>query len=74
MQYELGVANSTKEVTVTTYAQLQALMEEAMEADTNGRIFYSTNNVNLSRVHALKVKVYQALMNSTNDFRTSIFN
>lgn len=74
MQYELGVANSTKEVTVTTYAQLQALMEEAMEADTNGRIFYSTNYVNLSRVHALKVKVYQALMNSTNDFRTTIFN
>ncbi|NQL62834.1 YSIRK-type signal peptide-containing protein [Streptococcus suis] len=74
MQYELGVANSTKEVTVTTYAQLQALMEEAMEADTNGRIFYSTNSVNLSRVHALKVKVYQALMNTTDDFRTSIFN
>ncbi len=74
MQYELGVANSTKEVTVTTYAQLQTLMEEAMEADTNGRIFYSTNNVNLSRVHALKVKVYQALMNTTDDFRTSIFN
>ncbi|HFI0235044.1 TPA: ZmpA/ZmpB/ZmpC family metallo-endopeptidase [Streptococcus suis] len=74
MQYELGVANSTKEVTVTTYAQLQALMEEAMEADTNGRIFYSTNNVNLSRVHALKVKVYQAMMTSTDDFRTSIFN
>ncbi|MGQ7596261.1 ZmpA/ZmpB/ZmpC family metallo-endopeptidase [Streptococcus suis] len=74
MQYELGVANSTKEVTVTTYAQLQALMEEAMEADTNGRIFYSTNNVNLSRVHALKVKVYQALMNTTDDFKTSIFN
>lgn len=74
MQYELGVANSTKEVTVTTYAQLQALMEEAMEADTNGRIFYSTNSVNLSRVHALKVKVYQALMNTTDDFKTSIFN
>ncbi|MGQ7356954.1 ZmpA/ZmpB/ZmpC family metallo-endopeptidase [Streptococcus suis] len=74
MQYELGVANSTKEVTVTTYAQLQALMEEAMEADTNGRIFYSTNYANLSRVHALKVKVYQALMNTTDDFKTSIFN
>ncbi|HFI0746841.1 TPA: ZmpA/ZmpB/ZmpC family metallo-endopeptidase [Streptococcus suis] len=74
MQYELGVANSTKEVTVTTYAQLQTLMEEAMEVDTNGRIFYSTNNVNLSRVHALKVKVYQALMNTTDDFKTSIFN
>ncbi|HFI0582934.1 TPA: ZmpA/ZmpB/ZmpC family metallo-endopeptidase [Streptococcus suis] len=74
MQYELGVANSTKEVTVTSYAQLQALMEEAMEADTNGRIFYSTNYVNLSRVHALKVKVYQALMNTTDDFKTSIFN
>ncbi|HFH9839236.1 TPA: ZmpA/ZmpB/ZmpC family metallo-endopeptidase [Streptococcus suis] len=70
MQYELGVANSTKEVTVTSFEQLQALMKEAMEADIQA----NTLNLNNSRVHALKVKVYQALMNSTNDFRTSIFN
>ncbi|MGT2741716.1 YSIRK signal domain/LPXTG anchor domain surface protein [Streptococcus plurextorum] len=73
MQYEMGVPDSTKEVTVSSYAQLQDLMREAMEADTNGRIYYSTNNVNLSRVHALKVKVYQAMMNATDDFRESIF-
>ncbi|MFI3080953.1 G5 domain-containing protein [Streptococcus suis] len=70
MQYELGVADSTKEVTVTSFEQLQNLMKEAMEADIQA----NTLNLNNSRVHALKVKVYQALMNSTNDFRTSIFN
>ncbi|HFI0107069.1 TPA: ZmpA/ZmpB/ZmpC family metallo-endopeptidase [Streptococcus suis] len=70
MQYELGVADSTKEVTITSFEQLQALMKEAMEADIQANSLNSNN----SRVHALKVKVYQALMNSTNDFRTSIFN
>ncbi|MGU7922969.1 ZmpA/ZmpB/ZmpC family metallo-endopeptidase [Streptococcus suis] len=70
MQYELGVANSTKEVTITNFEQLQNLMKEAMEADIQA----NSLNLNNSRVHALKVKVYQALMNSTNDFRTSIFN
>ncbi|MGQ7498702.1 ZmpA/ZmpB/ZmpC family metallo-endopeptidase [Streptococcus suis] len=70
MQYELGVADSTKEVTVTSFEQLQALMKEAMDADIQA----NSLNLNNSRVHALKVKVYQALMSSTNDFRTSIFN
>lgn len=70
MQYELGVANSTKEVTITSFEQLQNLMKEAMEADIQA----NSLNLNNSRVHALKVKVYQALMNSTNDFRMSIFN
>ncbi|HFI0177362.1 TPA: ZmpA/ZmpB/ZmpC family metallo-endopeptidase [Streptococcus suis] len=70
MQYELGVADSTKEVTVTSFEQLQTLMKEAMEADIQA----NSLNLNTSRVHALKVKVYQALMNATNDFRTSIFN
>ncbi|HFU4218820.1 TPA: ZmpA/ZmpB/ZmpC family metallo-endopeptidase [Streptococcus suis] len=70
MQYELGVADSTKEVTVTSFEQLQTLMKEAMDADIQA----NSLNLNNSRVHALKVKVYQALMNTTNDFRTSIFN
>ncbi|NQP34108.1 YSIRK-type signal peptide-containing protein [Streptococcus suis] len=70
LQYELGVADSTKEVTITGFEQLQTLMKEAMEADIQA----NSLNLNNSRVHALKVKVYQALMNSTNDFRTSIFN
>ncbi|HEL2279769.1 TPA: G5 domain-containing protein [Streptococcus suis] len=70
MQYELDVADSTKEVTITSFEQLENLMKEAMEADIQA----NSLNLNNSRVHALKVKVYQALMNSTNDFRTSIFN
>lgn len=70
MQYELGVADSTKEVTITSFEQLQNLMKEAMEADIQA----NSLNLNNSRVHALKVKVYQALMKATNDFRTSIFN
>ncbi|NQM14081.1 YSIRK-type signal peptide-containing protein [Streptococcus suis] len=70
LQYELGVADSTKEVTITGFEQLQTLMKEAMEADIQA----NSLNLNNSRVHALKVKVYQDLMNSTNDFRTSIFN
>ncbi|MDW8758204.1 ZmpA/ZmpB/ZmpC family metallo-endopeptidase [Streptococcus suis] len=70
MQYELGVADSTKEVTVTSFEQLQTLMKETMDADIQA----NSLNLNNSRVHALKVKVYQALMNATNDFRTSIFN
>ncbi|MFM0802354.1 ZmpA/ZmpB/ZmpC family metallo-endopeptidase [Streptococcus suis] len=74
MQYELGVANSTKEVTITSFEQLQTLMKEAMEADIQADIQANSLNLNNSRVHALKAKVYQALMNSTNDFRTSIFN
>ncbi|HEM4279876.1 TPA: G5 domain-containing protein [Streptococcus suis] len=74
MQYELGVADSTKEVTITSFEQLQTLMKEAMEADIQANIQANSLNLNNSRVHALKVKVYQALMNSTNDFRTSIFN
>ncbi|ABP89988.1 Uncharacterized protein conserved in bacteria [Streptococcus suis 05ZYH33] len=70
MQYELGVADSTKEVTITSFEQLQNLMKEAMEADIQANSLKLDN----SRVHALKVKVYQPLMNSTNDFKTSIFN
>lgn len=62
MQYELGVADSTKEVTITSFEQLQNLMKEAMEADIQA----NSLNLNNSRVHALKVKVYQALMNSTD--------
>ncbi|HFI0936759.1 TPA: ZmpA/ZmpB/ZmpC family metallo-endopeptidase, partial [Streptococcus suis] len=48
MQYELGVADSTKEVTVTSFEQLQTLMKEAMEADIQA----NSLNLNNSRVHA----------------------
>ncbi|MCK4024574.1 ZmpA/ZmpB/ZmpC family metallo-endopeptidase [Streptococcus iners] len=70
IQYELGVANSTKEVSIASYDDLQRLIREAIDADIQNKSYGSDK----SRLSTLKIKIYQALMNSTNDFRTSIFN
>ncbi|HEM3578195.1 TPA: G5 domain-containing protein [Streptococcus suis] len=70
IQYELGVANSTKEVTIASYEDLQRLINEAIDADIQNKSYGSDK----SRLSTLKIKIYQALMNATNDFRTSIFN
>ncbi|MCK3942599.1 YSIRK-type signal peptide-containing protein [Streptococcus suis] len=70
IQYELGVANSTKEVRIASYDDLQRLIREAIDADIQRKSYGSDK----SRLSTLKIKIYQALMNSTNDFRTSIFN
>ncbi|HEL1653237.1 TPA: G5 domain-containing protein [Streptococcus suis] len=70
IQYELGVANSTKEVRIASYDDLQRLIREAIDADIQNKSYGSDK----SRLSTLKIKIYQALMQSTNDFRTSIFN
>ncbi|HFR3539324.1 TPA: ZmpA/ZmpB/ZmpC family metallo-endopeptidase [Streptococcus suis] len=70
IQYELGVANSTKEVSIASYDDLQRLIREAIEADIQNKSYGSDK----SRLSTLKFKIYQTLMQSTNDFRTSIFN
>ncbi|HFI0716774.1 TPA: ZmpA/ZmpB/ZmpC family metallo-endopeptidase [Streptococcus suis] len=70
IQYELGVANSTKEVVISTYDDLQRLISSAIDADIQNKSYGSDK----SRLSTLKIKIYQALMNATNDFRTSIFN
>ncbi|HFI0469927.1 TPA: ZmpA/ZmpB/ZmpC family metallo-endopeptidase [Streptococcus suis] len=70
IQYELGVANSTKEVMISTYDDLQRLINAAIDADIQNKSYGSDK----SRLSTLKIKIYQALMSSTNDFRTSIFN
>ncbi|HFU4210610.1 TPA: ZmpA/ZmpB/ZmpC family metallo-endopeptidase [Streptococcus suis] len=70
IQYELGVANSTKEVSIASYDDLQRLIREAIDADIQNKSYGSDK----SRLSTLKIKIYQALMNSTNDFRISIFN
>ncbi|HFI0578847.1 TPA: ZmpA/ZmpB/ZmpC family metallo-endopeptidase [Streptococcus suis] len=70
IQYELGVANSTKEVVISTYDDLQRLINAAIDADIQNKSYGSDK----SRLSTLKIKIYQALMNATNDFRTSIFN
>lgn len=69
IQYELGVANSTKEVTIASYDDLQRLIREAIDADIQKKSYGSDK----SRLSTLKIKIYQALMNATNDFRSSIF-
>lgn len=69
IQYELGVANSTKEVTIASYEDLQRLINEAIDADIQRKSYGSDK----SRLSTLKFKIYQALMNATNDFRSSIF-
>lgn len=70
IQYELGVANSTKEVSIASYDDLQRLIREAIDADIQNKSYGSDK----SRLSTLKFKIYQTLMQSTNDFRTSIFN
>ncbi|MHC3592762.1 ZmpA/ZmpB/ZmpC family metallo-endopeptidase [Streptococcus suis] len=70
IQYELGVANSTNEVRIASYDDLQRLIREAIDADIQNKSYGSDK----SRLSTLKIKIYQALMNSTNDFRISIFN
>ncbi|HEM4814733.1 TPA: G5 domain-containing protein [Streptococcus suis] len=70
IQYELGVANSTKEVRIASYDDLQRLIREAIDTDIQNKSYGSDK----SRLSTLKIKIYQALMNSTNDFRISIFN
>ncbi|HEL1547128.1 TPA: G5 domain-containing protein [Streptococcus suis] len=70
IQYELGVANSMKEVRIASYDDLQRLIREAIDADIQNKSYGSDK----SRLSTLKIKIYQALMNSTNDFRISIFN
>ncbi|HEL2402481.1 TPA: G5 domain-containing protein [Streptococcus suis] len=70
IQYELGVVNSTKEVSIASYDDLQRLIREAIDADIQNKSYGSDK----SRLSTLKIKIYQALMQSTNDFRTSIFN
>ncbi|MGT2711740.1 ZmpA/ZmpB/ZmpC family metallo-endopeptidase [Streptococcus oriscaviae] len=75
IQYEIGKPNSTKEVVISTYADMVRLMKEAMDSDASeDRIFYSTNYVANSRVNALKHKLYSAMLQSTDDFKQSIFH
>ena len=72
IQYELGDVKSTKEVTITSAAQMQQLIDEAIAKDI-ANIDRATSYVSTSWVHLLKQKIYNAYLRSTDDFRQSIY-
>ena len=73
IEYELRNPNSTKQVTIHSYAEMQKLMDEAVAEDVRN-ITNATNRVEASWVNLLKKKIYNAYLRETDDFRQSIFN
>ena len=72
IQYELGVIGSTKEVTISSAQEMQALINAAVAKDIEN-IDRTTSHVPASWVHLLKQKIYNAYLRSTDDFRESIY-
>ena len=72
IQYELGVIGSTKEVTISSAQEMQALINAAVAKDIEN-IDRTTSHVPASWVHLLKQKIYNAYLRSTHDFRESIY-
>ncbi|EIC79396.1 SIALI-17 repeat-containing surface protein [Streptococcus oralis] len=72
IEYELKNPNSTKKVTIRSYAEMQQLMDEAVAEDVRN-ITNATNRVEASWVNLLKKKIYNAYLRETDDFRQSIF-
>ena len=72
IQYELGVPNSSKEITIRSAAQMQELIDQAVAKDV-ANIDRTTSHALASWVHLLKQKIYNAYLRSTDDFRESIY-
>ena len=72
IQYELGDAKSTKEVTISSAQEMQALINAAVERDITN-IDRTTSHAPASWVHLLKQKIYNAYLRTTDDFRESIY-
>ena len=72
IQYELGKANSTKEVTITSAQEMQELINEAVARDVTN-IDRTTSHAPASWVHLLKQKIYNAYLRITDDFKESIY-
>ena len=73
IEYELRNPNSTKKVTIRSYADMQRLMDAAVAEDVRN-ITNATSRVDASWVNLLKKKIYNAYLRETDDFRQSIFN
>ena len=72
IQYELDKPNSTKEVTISSAQEMQALIDAAVAHDVKN-LKRATENVPSSWVHLLKQKIYNAYLRMTDDFRDSIY-
>ena len=72
IEYELRNPNSTKKVTIRSYAEMQQLMDAAVAEDVRN-ITNATSRVEASWVNLLKKKIYNAYIRETDDFRQSIF-
>ncbi|CAM1658681.1 hypothetical protein SORA22_05930 [Streptococcus oralis] len=72
IEYELKNPNSTKKVTIRSYAEMQRLMDAAVAEDVRN-ITNATSRVEASWVNLLKKKIYNAYLRETDDFRQSIF-
>ncbi|MHB8042256.1 ZmpA/ZmpB/ZmpC family metallo-endopeptidase [Streptococcus oralis] len=72
IEYELKNPNSTKKVTIRSYAEMQQLMDAAVAEDVRN-ITNATSRVEASWVNLLKKKIYNAYLRATDDFRQSIF-
>ena len=72
IEYELRNPNSTKQVTIQSYKDMQRLMDEALAEDVRN-IDNATSRVEASWVNLLKKKIYNAYLRTTDDFRQSIF-
>ena len=72
IEYELRNPNSTKQVIIRSYKDMQRLMDEATAEDVRN-IDNATSRVEASWVNLLKKKIYNAYLRTTDDFRQSIF-
>ncbi|MDO4432317.1 MAG: ZmpA/ZmpB/ZmpC family metallo-endopeptidase, partial [Aerococcaceae bacterium] len=69
------INHNGRDITITSYAEMKQLIEEATREDL--RLFVANNSSSYSsqsRVKALKAKIFNAYLRSTNDFRDSIYN
>ncbi|HFI0632675.1 TPA: ZmpA/ZmpB/ZmpC family metallo-endopeptidase [Streptococcus suis] len=72
IQYESGVPNSNETIQITSFKQLQDLMDEAVRYDVQ-YMEKVLSEPRISMVNHLKERIYNALLRATNDFRSSIF-
>lgn len=72
IQYKLGDKKSTQEVTISSYEQLQQLIDDALAHDIKN-LSNATKNAGDSFVELLKRKIYNAYLRDSNDFTDSIF-
>ena len=61
IQYELGVVGSTKEVTISSAQEMQALINAAVARDITN-IDRTTSHASASWVYLLKQKIYNAYL------------